>query len=516
MNTKSNKNNRSQKERTIYKKNGKKKTPMSIAALRYEIEGYGFTFKITDFFKTLIIALGLIIAGAVFYHLNIIGTGVLIIAGILVTPLMVIQKVRYIHEEHRFRDITEYIQQMIYCFMKKPKIRECLVDTAMTLEGRQITETIKKAIEYMDNTISNNVLEESLAIIEKEYGCNKLSQLHEFIIKVEKSGGQYENTIMVLLRDVQAWDQRTYDFQLKRKKVKTNVLLSMGMSIVLAGVLTQYLPEDYTIIHHIVYQISSFVFLAAMLAIFVISDKLISGSWLSDKGYRKDKEIVRDYQTVTFFNYKREFRHYLMYVIPIFILAALALIIFKQPKIAGVLAICGVYYLTQPKRKYRHAKKRLEEDIKKCFPVWLRSVSISLQTETVQNAIKNSFDDAPTVLKPALDDLIKGFTEDPIDIKPWNEFLQNYDVPDIKSATKMFYAIDQLGDEEQEKQINVLIERNNKLLQTSEELREESALSTLGYFVAVPMVLSMPKLVIDMVLLFMNFINLMSTIDITI
>ena len=149
------------------------------------------------------------------------------------------------------------------------------------------------------------------------------------------------------------------------------------------------------------------------------------------------------------------------------------------------------------------------------FPSWLRDVAISLQTSTVQVAIINSFDKAPTVLKPAIQQLINEFQEDPDDIGPWNNFLKDYDVPQLKSATKMFYSINHLGKEDAEKQINSLIERNNILVQKGDELRAEDALSMVGYVVAIPMLISMIKLLVDMFLMIQEFLGIMNTINIS-
>lgn len=48
---------------------------------------------------------------------------------------------------------------------------------------------------------------------------------------------------------------------------------------------------------------------------------------------------------------------------------------------------------------YKKAKKRLEREIYKIFPDWIRDVAINLQNDTVQSAIEGSYEDTPFILK---------------------------------------------------------------------------------------------------------------------
>jgi glutamate/tyrosine decarboxylase-like PLP-dependent enzyme len=132
----------------------------------------------------------------------------------------------------------------------------------------------------------------------------------------------------------------------------------------------------------------------------------------------------------------------------------------------------------------------------------------------VQVAIINSEKNTPTVLKRAVHKLIEDFTENPSGFEPWNDFLAEFDVPQLKSAAKMFYSINQLGDDEATEQINRLIERNNKLVQQADDLKAENALTTMGYIVAAPMAVSILKLLTDMILLLISFVNIASNINI--
>ena len=112
--------------------------------------------------------------------------------------------------------------------------------------------------------------------------------------------------------------------------------------------------------------------------------------------------------------------------------------------------------------KMQKAKKSLENEIKKAFPDWIRDVAINLQNETVQSAIENSYENAAFVLKRPIRKLLIDFERYPIGIEPYDNFLSGFDLMEIKSSMKMFYSINQLGNEQSDKQIDAIIDRNNK------------------------------------------------------
>lgn len=505
-------NNNSQKA----SKKKKKESYFSLGALRRQVEAYGFKYSIKDFFKQLLFVYAILGFAAYMYKLKIPCYIVLALAGALLAPAMVKAQFRFLYEQQKFADVGDYLEQMIYSFMKRPKIREALLDTSQLLESRKIKEKVDKAIEFIDSSDSENLYEDAFAIIEEEYGCDKMKNLHEFLVKVESEGGEYDSSIHVLLQDVQAWVERTYVYQNKRNGVKGKIILAIGMALFMCGILTHFIPDEFSITGRVTYQVVSLVFLILMAIIYTVSQTKLTGSWLDNGGIRSDKEIIKDYRYYTYFDYKRELMGNLVFVVIFLIIAAVCFFLIPKAKnMSYCFLIISFAYATMPKRKYKLAKKRLESDIQKVFPSWLRDVAISLQTSTVQVAIINSFDKAPTVLKPAIQQLINEFQEDPDDIGPWNNFLKDYDVPQLKSATKMFYSINHLGKEDAEKQINSLIERNNILVQKGDELRAEDALSMVGYVVAIPMLISMIKLLVDMFLMIQEFLGIMNTINIS-
>lgn len=492
----------------------KKDSIFSVSAMFRNIEHYGYKYSMKKFLLQVLLVWAVLGIAGYFYKLKIICLIILAIIGLILTPAMVVSQFKFLYEQQRFADVGDYLEQLIYAFIKRPKILSSLEDTASLLEGRRIKDSIDEAIACIDSNDSTTPYRDGFKIIEDQYGCEKMSAVHEFMEKVEAEGGEYHTSILVLKDDLLAWVERTYVYQEKRRSIKMSIIAAIIMSAIMCGILTLYIPEDFTIVHGLPYQISSTIFLAAMAGIYTLSQTFLTGSWIDNKGERKTKEIVRDYRYYHYFDYKREVKSNLVWVISFSIVALISKFALQQNVFAIIFAFCAWWYLTLPKRKLKSSKKRLEADLQKAFPGWLRDVAISLQTETVQNAIIMSMDTIPTVLKPSVAKLIEDFSEDPTSFEPWNRFLAEYDVPQLKSAAKMFYSINQLGDEEATSQINTLIERNNKLAQQAEIMKAESAVSAFGYMVALPMGVSIFKLLFDLVLLLIAFMGLTSRIQI--
>ena len=68
--------------------------------------------------------------------------------------------------------------------------------------------------------------------------------LHDYLVKVENLGGQYQSTLNIILDDVKEWTERTYLFQKERKSMKFKIVLSLTASLAVAGTTVMMLASD--------------------------------------------------------------------------------------------------------------------------------------------------------------------------------------------------------------------------------------------------------------------------------
>ena len=229
------------------------------------------------------------------------------------------------------------------------------------------------------------------------------------------------------------------------------------------------IPTEYRYTDHVVYQICSTIVILLMLFSYLLIVKKLNLDWIKEKQSLQDNMVVKYYILVEKAYYDKE-------------------------KLS----------ITE-RLTYKKAKKTLENEIKKVFPDWIREVAINLQNETVQSAIENSYGNLPFVLKRPVRKLLIDFEQYPVGIEPYDNFLRELDLEDIKSSLKMFYSMNQLGKEQSEKQINSIIDRNNKLTRQSEEMKNNDKIGAATMFTAVPMTVGVVKIMIDMILMIIVF-----------
>lgn len=375
----------------------------------------------------------------------------------------------------KFKDVVQYMEQIIYSFKKQPKIRPALSD-AQKISSPEMKEIIEEVIVNIDSKVTENIYEESLRIIQDEYDCKRLRSLHEFIIKIEKNGGEYEQYINSLLEDIKEWSDRTLIFIKDVERVKRNVLISILSTLITCGFMAYLIPKEYQYTTHIVYQICSSLIILAMLVTHLFIVKKLNFDWISEPTALADNMIIKYYMLVE-------------------------------------KAYEGKEKLKLSERlSYKNAKKRLENEITKVFPDWIREVAINIQNDTVQSAIERSYKNVPFIIKRPIRKLLIDFEKYPIGIEPYDNLLKEFDLPDIKSSMKMFYSINQLGREQSDQQIGSIIDRNNKLTRRAEEMKNKDKVGVAGMFSAIPMFLGVVKIMIDMILMIMVFTSSISNV----
>ena len=124
---------------------------------------------------------------------------------LLVMPQIIATQFQYIYEQQRFTDVVDYMEYMMYEFKKKPKILYALKAAEDSCTGN-IKKRIRKAIEYIENGVyKEDLYKEAFYFIEEGYACERLGVLHQFLMKIEAEGGNYQSSLNIILDDVKSW-----------------------------------------------------------------------------------------------------------------------------------------------------------------------------------------------------------------------------------------------------------------------------------------------------------------------
>lgn len=419
---------------------------------------------IKDSAKVLLIILGICLA----YRLNIISIILCMSAGVAFNYFYQKEEIKRRRLFERFKDGVMYMEQMIYSFKKQPKIRLALQD-AQKIGSSEVKELLEEVIVNIDTNESENIYEEALELVEKEYKCKRIRSLHKFLIKIEEHGGEYDNYIDILLKDIKDWNDRTLLFIKNVERVKRNVLISVFSTVITCGFMAYIVPSEYSYTPSPIYQVASTIMLLMMMGSYLLIVKKMNFDWLKEEQSLNNNQIMRYYNLV-----EKGYEDY----------DSLS---------------------WSEKLSYKSAKKRMEKELSKCFPDWIREVAINLQNDTVQSAIENSYENSPFILQRPIRKLLLDFEKYPVGIEPYDNLLREFDLDEIKSSMKMFYSINELGKEQSDQQINSILDRNNKLAGHAEEMKNQDQIGAASMLATIPMIVGIVKIMIDMVLMIMVF-----------
>ena len=104
--------------------------------------------------------------------------------------------------KHRFFEVSGYLDTLLYSFVKEEKIVLAITDVGQTLPKGNMKQVVEKALDYMQLTFDEiAVLQAGLRLIEEAYPCQRLRDVHKFMIHVEHYGGEIERPVNLLLAD---------------------------------------------------------------------------------------------------------------------------------------------------------------------------------------------------------------------------------------------------------------------------------------------------------------------------
>lgn len=155
------------------------------------------------------------------------------------TPEMVQKKIVY---ERKFEEVSEYLDMLLYAFVKEEKVERALVNVDAAMVDGPMRGVLQNAIDHMHMTFDEtDVMRDSLQMIEREYACSRIKNVHDFIVHVEIYGGAIERPVELLLADKKRWEQRICGSMKERRKMFVDIVMSIAASLLICGMIL-YLP----------------------------------------------------------------------------------------------------------------------------------------------------------------------------------------------------------------------------------------------------------------------------------
>lgn len=475
-----------------------------------EVEKYGGDFSIKKLITYYAIIVLLVVLTGVFCQLNLRATIIVCIFGVLLLPYIIINGYKGSYYQKKLSDASTYIEQVLYSFKSNGKILDSLRDVADLFPNGPMRDTLDEAINHILTTYDDesDVEAEALEIIETHYNNDLIVSVHSFMLKAEREGGNLNMPVSLLLEKRNTWMERILTIQQEvshiRKKTAFSILISLGVCFAIMRIL----PYSDQIVELKFLQVVSTAVIALDFIIYVCMSAKCCFNWIEYDSNTDGKQALKDYYDVAEYDEKKEVKFS-------FKLAILPMIVFVVGLIlknAIVMVAGGLFtllMLTQHKLGQKLLRKRLQKEITIAFPMWLMDVSLLLQTNNVEVAIRKAYYTAPEVLKPELEILFEKLDETPESITPYLEFMQDFDVPEIQSSMRMLYSLSQGSGGDFEDQIKEIIQHNNRMMQKANALTDEDSTAALNsasiYF---PLLVGCILLVCDMVAFMLNFVNI--------
>lgn len=417
------------------------------------------------------------------------------------------------YEKYRFKDVVEYMEQLIYAFHKSGKINDALVDVHNTSEGA-IRETVEEMLDCVNGPkMVLDPYRTAFDIIEEKYKCTRLHLIHDFLVECEQKGGESTQALEMLIDDIRGWSERTLEYQAQRRKARNDVILSIILALITCGMMINIIPKDYTanMIASPIYQIITMCCIIANIFIFIVVQTKVSKSYL---------DIELDGDSSAYALRKREWLavydgkdHTKPMIIKICIMTVFIIteVVLNLPLYVILpTAIMALIVLIFESMRRNGAVSVITKELHMMFPQWIRTLSLSLQTENVHVSIQNSLATCPKIIKRDVEQFIEDLAEDPVTSKPYNNFLSDFNVPTLRLSINYLYLAAQFGTEDSLAQLDYLVSQNTQLTIQEEKMRNESALAGINLFIFAPMLVAIIKLLVDLGLFLSQFMGMMS------
>ena len=469
---------------------------------RQEVHRLGYHFSLRKYVEYFLGLSGCIAVLAWLFRLKLPYILIISAAAICFIPGIFIMTYRNAYEQRRFEDITAYMEQILYSFKRRAKILNSLEDTlALFQKGEsRLYDAVSDAIRYIQTAdAKENLYREAFLFIEEEYGCSRLYKIHDFLMKAEEVGGDFDASADILLNDRKLWIDRVYELQREKKSVKVKITIGIGLSFLICGMTVFMLPKEFAVTDQTISQaVTTLTILLNMLIWYIAQRKLSKSLILGEEGMESE-EIKRQYEYVMHRNRVREKQKgYFQAALVLPFIVFLGLKGKMMP--AGLLTGLAILVATQPGRRYRVSLKHLTRAVEKAFPEWLLSMSLQLQTDNVHVSLAKSIANAPELLKEELSSLLQEIEEEPDSVQPYLSFMEPVRLPDITSAMKVLYSMAEFGATDIGRQFGPLVERNASMTDKAERLRAEDEIAGISFLILLPMITGVIKMLADLAL----------------
>ncbi len=460
-----------------------------------EIAEYGYEFSTSRFYKIMAgSTVGILVIGYLF-QLRSIYLVILVLAMMIAVPMVIRDTYRDLYQQRRFDDLNNYLEQLMMSFKRHGNLLISLQETSQIFKDGILLERLEQVISYLEFNEEPDIYEKSFAIIEQEFNCYRLEKIHRFLIQIEKWGGAYQETLDLLAQERLLWVQRVYLLTKSQHQIEKNIYISALMASLIAAVMGIILPGELNIFDLVYVKVISLAYLLGLIAIVVVVRRNLTGRYFDGIQLMKKNEIDRAYEL---FGTKSIFGKNEIILLAVTLGLAVGAYLAGRLLVSLVLIMIGLIVGSKIWSRKKRMRQKIIKEIELAFPQWMLQVTLLLQNNNVHVSIEQSLVEAPHIMKGAITKFLNELQENPNSLLPYNDFLGEYNLSEVKSLMRALYALDINGNGESSRFLNELMTRNNKLVDKTERLYHENKIAFMGVLQYLPMLLATFKMMGDM------------------
>ncbi len=406
------------------------------------------------------------------------------IAYLLFVPQLYYNQKKQTYELRRFNDINAYMSQIAQSFTGTSNILESLEETASTFTEGKMKNTLMESIELLNQMIGvEEAIEEAFKHIEKEYRCEKLLNLHEFLLMAQKRGGDSEKEFVIIEKTRTAWEKAVEKYRKELVSVRNGCSLLYGLMLLLCVIIMNAFPEELSIIHLEFIQIVNTILLVLFIVFFVTLDKKINSSLLKDPKFMSREEADRYFAKIQGASSEKERKKQTAYTVIISVTVAAVFFLNPSPIKAAISIVIIIAAVNMHNIELSLTIAALKNEILKAFPNWLFDVTLLMQRESIDSAVLISSSYAPPVLQAELQRIGNLIKKNQI-TEAYTSFFADFNILHIETSMRKLYSLS-IGAQTKAEVMHFIIENNMEILTEAEKksIEMKSDVSSLYQFI---------------------------------
>ena len=404
------------------------------------------------------------------FELNLFFVLIVILTFLISVPQIMLNQKKYAYETKRFQDINSYMSQMSQSFIYTKDVIKSLEETERCFSEGRMKETLQTALEMIEEGKWDirGVEKKALEYIEEHYSCEKVRNLHRFFLNAEVLGGDCKREFLIFETTRTSWQSVVDSIRVKRFWERNIGAIMYAFFLLVCIIMLHIMREsNLDIMPMLLTQIVDLILLLGFIVFFVFMDNRLSKSLLLDVEVMDEIKANQYFDYLENYDSKKERQKYKAFAI-LSLVISVVLIYHRPNSISVVISLCLIFLSFNIHTIiHANARKTIQTEISKAFPMWLFDVMIHLQRESVEGAIEKSYDTAPPVLKRDLQRIIEHLAIKPHDPEAYMSFLGEYNLQSVNEIMHKLYSLS-VGSNRDGEVLEVVMEKNIKRLEKVE------------------------------------------------